>query len=175
MLIVRSRQVLQQGSIRATLAQSHRGKLVSLVRNGDFEQGVPGYVPVGWWLRHFSTGDPSYGYWSDENPARGERCLKLVRAKHKIRVYSQGFDIPRPGRYVFRFKAKATCKGAVLNTAWSPQALSVRIEPGDRWREYRVEGDMTPHRACIHCVFDHAEGENQVLWVDDLEFGRVAE
>ena len=24
-------------------------------------------------------------------------------------------------------------------------------------------------------VFDHAEGENQVLWVDDLEFGRIAE
>ena len=175
MLIVRSPRPLAAGSVRATLTESFKGRIVSLVRNGNFEDGVEGYVPIGWWYRHYSTGDPSYVYWSDDRPAEGSRCLKLVRVNHKARAYSQGIDITKPGRYVFRFKAKATCKGAVMNTSWSRHALTVHVEPSADWKEYRVEGNLPAHRACIHCIFDRAEGPNQVLWVDDMEFGRIAD
>jgi len=175
MLIVKTGTFLGRAGIRAKLKKAYKGRIVSLVRNGDFEVGIPGYAPRGWWFRHYSTGDPSYVYLSDESPAEGKHCMKLVRAVHKARAYSQSIKIAKPGRYVFRFKAKATCKGASINTSWSRQSLVVRVEPSEEWREYRVERDMTPHDACIHCLFDKAEGPNQVLWVDDMEFGRVAE
>ena len=35
--------------------------------------------------------------------------------------------------------------------------------------------DLLAGTACIHCIFDEADGPNQVLLVDDIEFGRVAE
>ena len=34
---------------------------------------------------------------------------------------------------------------------------------------------VQPHRACIHVLFDKAEGPDQTLWVDDVRFGYVAE
>ena len=175
MLIIKSAEFLNTGAIRAQLKESYKGRIVSLLRNGNFETGVPGYVPIGWWLRHYSTPDPSYAYWSTENPAEGKACLKLVRVKSKIRSYSQSVKIAKPGRYVFRFKAKATCKGASVNTSWSRQSISIRVDRSDEWKEYRAEREMTPHDACIHVLFDKAEGPNQTLWVDDMELGRVAE
>ena len=175
MLIIKPGTFLNPGSIKAKLKQSYKGSIVSLARNGDFEVGIPGYVPRGWWLRHYSKDDRSYAYWCTDDPAEGKACLKLFRDQHKIRAYSQRIKIAKPGRYAFRFKAKATCKGAAVNTSWSRQSIGIRVNPSDEWREYRAERDLTPHDACIHVIFDQAEGPGQTLWVDDLEFGRVVE
>ena len=175
MLILKTSRALLAGAVQAKLCESYKGRILNLVRNGDFETGSEGFVPRGWWLRHYSTNDLSYGYWSDEKPARGKRCLKLFRNKSKIRVYSQWIEVTKPGRYVLRFKAKATCKGGIVNTSWSRQSLTVRVAQSDEWQEYRAERDMTPHMANIHVIFDQAEGPDQTLWVDDLEFGQVAE
>ena len=137
MLMVKTRGVLAKGQIRAKLNQSYEGEIVSLLRNGDFEVGIPGYPPTGWWVipgypaagwwapgyppatwwvrhPHFRTDDPSFAYWSNESPAEGDHCLKLVRADHEIRCYSQSIEVPKPGRYVVRCKAKATGKGATV-------------------------------------------------------------
>ena len=159
----------------AVLRESYRGRIINLARNGNFEVGIPGYAPRGWWLRHYSKDDRSYAYWSTDDPAEGQACLKLFRDRHKIRAYSQRIKIAKPGRYVFRFKAKATCKGAVVNTSWSRQSIGIRVDPSDEWKDYRAERDLTPHDACIHVIFDQAGGPGQTLWVDDLEFGRVVE
>ena len=43
------------------------------------------------------------------------------------------------------------------------------------WRQYEVEGDLVPGGQCLHVLFDKAEGMDQVLWVDDIEFGRIAD
>ena len=175
LLILKSRKALTDVPLTGTMRESYRGRILNLVQNGNFEAGIPDFVPRGWWLRHFSTGDLSYGYWCEDGPAEGRACLKLVRERGKIRVYSRWIDVRKPGRYVFEFKAKATCRGAVLNTSWSSQAITVRVEPSTDWRQYRVERDLTPHTACIHCIFDEAEGPEQTLWVDDLKFGPVVE
>jgi hypothetical protein len=163
------------GTVPATLTESCSGRLINLVRNGGFEAGTPDYPPFGWWVRHYSTGDPSFVYWCDDDPAEGDHCMRVFRHSNRIRSYSQGFDVDRPGTYVLRFKAKATCAGAIVNTSWSPWSLSARVEPSDEWRQYEVvREDIEPHRATIHVLFDTAEGPEQTLWVDDLQFGYLA-
>jgi len=174
MVIVRSDGPLAAERVSAELTESYRGRIVSLVRNGGFEVGIPGHPPIGWWVRHFRSGDLSFPHWSDEDPAEGEHCLKLYRQRSKIRAYGQSFELPRAGRYVLRFKAKATCAGGSLNTNWG-NSLSASIQPGDTWRQYEVEGELQPGRQTFHVVFDRAEGEDQILWVDDIQFGLAPE
>ena len=71
---------------------------------------------------------------------------------------------------------KATCAGASTNTSWSRWSLGASVAASDEWRQYEVvREDVQPHRATIHVLFDKAEGPNQTLWVDDLQFGYVAE
>ncbi len=175
MVIIRADGALPARKVAVRLKQSYRGQVVSLLRNGGFEVGIPEHPPIGWWVRHFRTMDPSFPHWSDEDPAEGAHCLKLVRATNKIRTYSQGIELRKAGRYILRCKAKATCAGGAVNTWGSAGSMSVSIEPSEEWKQYEVEGELGAGTACIHCIFDKAEGPNQVLWVDDIQFGRIAD
>ena len=38
--------------VRASLQESYRGRMVSLLRNGGFEEGIPDYPPRGWTVSH---------------------------------------------------------------------------------------------------------------------------
>ena len=174
-LIVRSRPEAPVSTVRAELRTSLKGRIVNLLRNGDFEVGTPGYQPRGWWVRHFGNKDRSFPQWSDEDPASGKHCLKLVRENTRIRLYSQRIELTRPGRYVIRFRAKATGKGAAVNAWDSAGGFNLPVEPGEEWREYRKELDLRPGLVRLHCVFETAEGPNQTAWFDDMEFGPVAE
>jgi hypothetical protein len=50
------------------------------------------------------------------------------------------------------------------------------LAASDESQEYEVvREDIEPHRATIHVIFDRAEGPEQTLWVDDLQFGHIAE
>lgn len=174
MVIVRAQGPLPGGAISARLTESYRGRIVNLVRNGGFEVGIPGHPPRGWWVRHFRTGDLSFPHWCDEDPAEGDHCLRVYRQNSRIRAYSQSFELPRAGRYVLRFKAKATSEGAALNTGWS-NSLGTSIRASDMWEQYEVEGELRVGRATLHVLFDNAEGDDQTLWVDDIEFGLAPE
>jgi hypothetical protein len=174
-LIVRSPADRPARSLRAELIESHRGQIVNLLENGDFEVGSEGFQPRGWWVRHFGNTDLSFPRWSDDNPASGAHCLKLFRDQQRIRLYSHRMDITEAGTYVIRFKAKATGKGASVN-AWDwAGGFSVPIEPSDEWREYRKEVTLKPGLAVVHVVFENAEAPKQTVWVDDMEFGPLAE
>ena len=46
----------------------------------------------------------------------------------------------------------------------------------DEWRQYEmVREDVEPHHATIHVIFDKVTDPEQTLWVDDLQFGHIAE
>ena len=50
----------------------------------------------------------------------------------------------------------------------------VDIEPGDRWRIYEKEIEMEPGYTEIRIRMEKGEEPDQVLWVDEMEFGPVA-
>ena len=174
-VIVRSHPGAPVTAVRAELRESLKGRIVNLLRNGDFEVGTPGYQPRGWWVRHFGNKDRSFPHWTDEDAASGEHCLKLVWESSRIRLYSQRIELRKPGRYVIRFKAKATGKGASVNAWDSAGGFSVPIEPSEDWREYRKDLDLRPGLVRLHCVFETADAPNQTAWFDDMEFGPIAE
>jgi len=174
-LIVRSRGDRPVRELRAELLESHRGRIINLVQNGDFEVGSPGFQPRGWWVRHFGNTDLSFPHWSDEDAASGKHCLKIFRENSPMRLYSRRVELDEAGRYVLRFKAKATGAGATVNAWDSAGGLSVSIKPSKEWLEYRHDVDLKPGLVRLHCMFEKAEAANQTVWIDDLEFGPVAE
>ena len=159
---------------RAVLRESHKGKLVNLLRNGDFEAGLPDYPPRGWNVYHPRRDDPGWPGWSQESPVEGNACLKFVRPKERVRANSQPMRLRTGGRYVLRFQAKGNATTAsVLVAGQRGTSASVSIEPTDDWTAYRVELDAHPGH-CMITIQMNAGGEpDRVLWVDDMEFGYI--
>jgi len=52
-------------------------------------------------------------------------------------------------------------------------AASVAVEPSEEWREYRTELDVSPGYCIVSVVMSKGGEPDQILWVDDMEFGRV--
>jgi hypothetical protein len=162
-------------TLRATLQQSYKGRIVNLLRNGDFEECIPEYPPRGWTLQHPRTGDMGWAECSPENPAEGKCCLKFVRPKDRISLTVQPMRLRTPGRYVLRFKAKGTATHAGVSVSGQQGTTGqVQIKPSADWQEYRSELDAHPGHCALSVRFASGGGVDQVLWVDDVEFGCVS-
>ena len=78
------------------------------------------------------------------------------------------------GRYVLRFKAKGSATVAkVIVAGQRGTRASLPIAPSLDWQEYRTELNGHPGYCTITISLGKGGEPNQVLWVDDMEFGYV--
>ena len=161
--------------LRAVLRRSDRGSVADLLRNGNFEEGITGYPPRGWTVfRPFYKVEPGWPGWSQDDPAEGKSCLKFVRPKSRVSVQSQPMRLLRVGKYVLRFKARSDATAASVSVS-GQRGTSARlpIEPSADWREYRAELEAWPGHCTVTIDMGTGGAPDQVLWVDDMEFGYV--
>ena len=80
-----------------------------------------------------------------------------------------------PGRYVLRFKARGSATHARVSVSGQQGThLMVPVQPCETWAEYREELDVRQGYATVSVSFDRGGEPDQVLWVDDMEFGYIA-
>lgn len=159
----------------AALSKSFRGTLVSLLANGGFEAGIPDYPPRGWNVTHPRTDDLGWPEWSQDAPAEGASCLRFRRPKDRISCVSRPMRLRTGGRYALSFLARGDATHARVTVAGQLGThLSVPIEPGHDWREYRAELDAAPGYCTVTVAFDAGGHPDQTVWVDDVRFGPVA-
>lgn len=161
-------------TLRASLAESYRGKLVNLLRNGSFEEGSPGYPPRTWTISHPRKMGFTWPYWSQEDAVEGRSCLKFVRPSISMTLTSQPMRLLTSGPYVLQFSARGTATHAeVAVSGRHGSGTKVAIEPGEDWREYRVETPLEPGYTTVQVSFRQGGDPDQVLWLDDVQFGYV--
>ena len=161
--------------VRARLVQSTRGEIVSLLRNGGFEEGIPDYPPRGWTVSHPRTGDLGWPGWSQESAHEGESCLRFVRPKDRITLNSQPMRLRTAGRYTLRFRAKGTATHASVTVSGQRgTGATIEIKPAAEWQEYRTELDAHSGSCTVSVIFRSGGDADQVAWVDSMEFGPVA-
>ncbi|MGD9494934.1 MAG: DUF4962 domain-containing protein [Armatimonadota bacterium] len=160
--------------VRAVLRQSYRGELVSLLRNGGFEEGSPGYPPRTWVVWHPRQMGFSWPFWSQEDATEGRSCLKLVRPEIPIALTSQPMRLRTGGIYQLRFMARGNATQAKVTVSGQlgtgGEAL---IEPSHHWREYRTEMLLAAGYTTVRIDLAAGGDPDQVLWVDDVQFGYV--
>jgi hypothetical protein len=52
--------------------------------------------------------------------------------------------------------------------------LVVPIQPSEAWTGYRAELDVQPGYTTVSIAFDRGGEPDQILWMDDMEFGYIA-
>ena len=162
-------------AVQAELDRSLRGELVSLLRNGDFEEGIPDYPPRGWTVSHPRTGDLGWPGWSQEGPFSGTSCLKFVRPKDRITLNSQPMRLRTGGTYELRFKAKGTAtQASVTVKGQRGTSAKVEIRPTAEWEDYGTELEAHTGYCTVSVSFGSGGAADQVVWVDDMQFGPVA-
>jgi hypothetical protein len=161
-------------TLSAVLRNTYQGKIVNLLRNGNFEEGVPGCPPRGWTVSHPRRDDPGWPGWSQEDPFEGESCLKFVRPKESVSAVSQPMRLRTSGRYVLRFQAKGnTTTASVSISGQRGTTARVEIEPSKDWRAYRTELDAETGHCLVSINMARGGERGQMLWVDDMEFGYI--
>jgi hypothetical protein len=159
----------------ATLSETFKGQIVNLLANGGFEAGIPDYPPRGWNVTHPRTDDLGWPEWSQDGPAEGASCLRFRRPKDRIACVSRPMRLQTGGRYVLSFRAKGDATHAHVTVRGQLDThLTVPIEPGDDWREYRVELNASPGYCTVSIAFDAGGHPDQTVWVDDVRFGYKA-
>lgn len=161
--------------VELSLRESHNDRIVNFLRNGDFEEGIPGYPPRGWTLSRNSR-DPSEGWpgWSQEDAYEGKSAMKFVRPSGVFTAKSQPMRLRTGGRYVWRFMAKgdATRATALLTTSRG-RVASRKLELTGDWQEHRIEAEVPAGYTQLQIQFQDGGEPDQVLWLDDMEFGPV--
>ena len=80
------------------------------------------------------------------------------------------------GTYVLRFQARGNATQAKVTVSGQRgTGEQVVVEPSGQWREYRAELEVQPGYTTVNVVFASGGDPDQVLWLDDIEFGYVAE
>ncbi len=182
--------------LEARLEESFEGSIVSLLRNGDFEAGIPGYPPRGWTIRggpsgstFGSAGEQGWPGWTTEDAAEGRASLKFVRPLNKVvnhrdpypvvatdsmALNSQPMRLRTAGTYHLRFLARGDATHARVEVQGARGGGStVRPEPSGEWKEYTLEIELPAGSCQISIRFVEGGADDQVLWVDGMEFGRL--
>ena len=158
--------------VTATIEESYSGQIVNMLRNGGFESGIPDYPPRGWTTAHSRKMGLTWPNWSQENPAEGKSCLKFVRPEELMTLLSQPMRLRTGGKYTLRFKARGNATTASVTVSGQRgTGTQVELEPSEDWREYSTELDVHPGYCFVRIVFGTGGEADQVLWVDDVEFG----
>ncbi len=160
--------------VTATLRDSYSGELVNLLRNGSFEEGSPDYPPRTWTISHPRQMGYTWPFWSQEDATDGVSCLKFVRPEVYMTLTSQPMRLRTGGTYTLRFMARgdATVAKATVSGQLG-SAVEVPIEPSDDWRAYEATVEMQPGYTTVRFGMGSGGAPDQVLWVDDVQFGRV--
>ena len=154
---------------------SSRGSVVNLLANGGFEAGIQGYPPRGWNVNHPRTDDLGWPEWSQDGPAEGDSCIRFLRPKDRIACISRPMRLRRGGSYVLSFKARGNATHAHVKVRGQLDTrLTVAIEPDEEWREYRAELQASPGYCTVTVAFDAGGDPDQVIYVDDVQFGYLA-
>ena len=160
--------------LSATLVESHEGRLVNLLCNGGFEAGIVDYPPRHWNVQHPRTHDLGWPAWSTEDADEGGACLKFTRPGDPMSLKSRPMRLRTAGRYHLRFKARGSATHAqVCVSGQQDTHLIVPIQSGQAWTEYRAELDVQPGYTTVSIAFNGGGEPDQVLWVDDMEFGYI--
>jgi len=85
---------------------------------------------------------------------------------------SQPMRLRTEGRYTLRFKARGNATTASVTVSGQRgTGTQVALEPSENWREYSTELDVHPGYCTVYIAFQAGGEADQVLWVDDMEFG----
>ncbi|MGM0491390.1 MAG: DUF4962 domain-containing protein [Armatimonadota bacterium] len=161
-------------NVTATVRDSYRGQLVNLLRNGSFEEGSPDYPPRTWTVWHPRDMGHSWPFWSQEDATEGESCLKFVRAETPMTIKSQPMRLRTAGTYLLRFMARGDATTATVKLSGQyGSGVEIPLEPSEDWREYEAEVEMEPGYTLVNIIFGSGGEDEQVLWLDDMQFGRV--
>ncbi len=161
----------------AQLKNSQRGQIVNLLNNGDFEEGIPDYLPRQWTMQRTSSEseDLGWGEWSQQDKHSGKSSLRFLRVGDQRTLTAQPMRLREGGEYHLRFFAKGDAdKAFVKITGASARSLSVPIAPSADWKEYQVKIDLMPGYTTLQVVMEPGKN-NAVLWLDDIQFGRIAQ
>jgi len=158
--------------VTATLQESYGGQIVNMLRNGGFEAGIAEYPPRGWTISHPRKMGLTWPGWSQENPAEGRSCLKFVRPEIAMTLISQPMRLRTGGKYTLRFKARGNATTArVTVSGQRGTGTQVVLEPSEEWQQYSTELEVRPGYCTVGIAFGEGGEADQVLWVDDMEFG----
>ncbi|MFP3905237.1 MAG: heparinase II/III family protein, partial [Armatimonadota bacterium] len=161
--------------LRADLTQPATGEIVNLLRNGGFEAGIPEYPPRGWTIGHGRDMAKTWPEWSHEDPYSGESHLKFVRPELYMVLRSQPMRLRTAGTYVLRFMARGNATEASVRVSGKMgTSAAIELEPSDQWREYRQEIDVKPGQTLITITMGNGGEPDQVLYLDEMEFGYIA-
>ncbi|AHF92897.1 heparinase [Opitutaceae bacterium TAV5] len=159
----------------AALVQAHpRGQIDNLLRNGNFEEGSPGYPPRGWTFPTTSRKDtPGWGEWSQQDPAEGKSCLRFYRDKDARSLVSQPMRLLGGGEYHLRFRTRGAVRGAyILVEGARGRSGKVNINPSpDAWSTQTASIALVPGYTTLTIVFP--AGPEAELWLDDIRFGKI--
>lgn len=166
----------ERPQVRATLARSYRGELVNLLRNGSFEEGSPGYPPRTWTISHPRKMGFTWPFWSQEDAAEGRSCLKFVRPEIAMSLISQPMRLRTAGKYVLRFLARGNATQAAVSVSGQRgTGGKIAVQPSEDWKEYVLDVQMERGYTTVAVSFAAGGEPDQVLWMDDVRFGYVAE
>ncbi|EIQ00420.1 Heparinase II/III-like protein [Opitutaceae bacterium TAV1] len=156
----------------ARLVRPFRGQIDNLLRNGNFEEGVPGYPPRGWTLPQTKKDTLGWAEWSQDNPAEGKSCLRFFRDKDARTLVSEPMRLKSGGVYHLHFRARGDVTNAslVVNGARG-RSVTVPIKATPGWSEYEAQVELTPGYTTL--TIDLPAGDNLNLWVDDIRFGQI--
>jgi hypothetical protein len=158
----------------ATQQKSFRGQIDNLLFNGDFEVGIPNYPPRLWSLRGGRTVDLGWAGWSQEKAHSGKSSLRFFRAGDLRVLTSQPMRLRSGGEYHLRFFAQGDIKNAQVQVNGPlKNTLTVPIKPSSDWQEYDAQITLPPGYTTLQIDFG-AGDPNQIVWVDDVQFGQIA-
>ena len=87
---------------------------------------------------------------------------------------SQPMRLREGGTYTLRFMARGDATVAKATVAGQlGSSVEVPIEPSDEWRAYEATVEMQPGYSTVSFAMGAGGEPDQVLWVDDVQFGRV--
>jgi len=156
----------------ATLADSFRGKIDNILRNGNFESGIPNYPPRMWVLGKGRSVDMGWGGWSQESAHSGKSSLRLYRAGDLRRMTSQPMRIRTGGKYHLRFFAKGDITNATVSVNGQlGHTVEVPVKASSDWQQYDATVELPPGYTTV--VINAPNGPEGILWVDDIELGLV--
>ena len=78
------------------------------------------------------------------------------------------------GTYELRFMARGNATAAKASVSGQLGSRGeIAIEPSEQWREYSTQIEMAPGYTTLRIDLPADGGPDQVLWVDDVQFGYV--
>ena len=154
--------------------------------NLDFEEGLPGVVPYGWYIPPYAQESGYYAYLTDENPAEGRYSLTLAKdtaTEKDLAPFGSVMQSIEAEPYLGkRVKIRAAVKAMIESDTgsahlWIKEHL-VNDQEGffdmmeedpiviNEWDYYEIEAEISPYARQIN--FGLALVGTGKAWIDDV-------